>query len=184
MAGLEVGTLVLIPTARDPAPGPGSASRGRGLAQAGTRLALHAALLAALLMGSACTAHRAGLRPFTSDGCSLFPDRSLAGSADWCACCVEHDRAYWRGGTEQERLAADQRLEQCIARTTGDAQLAATMLAGVRLGGTPYLDTPFRWAYGWPGSRNYEALTPAEARAAARMEREHRDAARADPCRP
>jgi hypothetical protein len=36
------------------------------------------------------------------------------------------------------------------------------MLAGVRIGGTPYLPTRFRWGYGWPWPRGYRALTPAE----------------------
>jgi len=33
------------------------------------------------------------------------------------------------------------------------------MLAGVRIGGTPYLPTKFRWAYGWPYPRGYTALS-------------------------
>ena len=44
---------------------------------------------------------------FATDGCSLFPDRALVGSADWCDCCLAHDLAYWRGGTESQRLDAD-----------------------------------------------------------------------------
>lgn len=36
------------------------------------------------------------------------------------------------------------------------------MLAGVRVGGTPYLPTMFRWGYGWPYPRGYKALTDEE----------------------
>jgi len=36
------------------------------------------------------------------------------------------------------------------------------MLAGVRVGGTPYLPTRFRWGYGWPWPRGYRALTDIE----------------------
>jgi hypothetical protein len=32
----------------------------------------------------------------------------------------------------------------------------------VRIGGSPYLNTPFRWGYGWPFGRGYKALTAAE----------------------
>lgn len=44
---------------------------------------------------------------FTTDGCSLFPNRSLAAKGDWCDCFVTHDCAYYRSGTSGERLAAD-----------------------------------------------------------------------------
>ena len=36
------------------------------------------------------------------------------------------------------------------------------MLAGVRVGGTPYLPTPFRWGYGWPYPRFYKELSEKE----------------------
>jgi hypothetical protein len=32
----------------------------------------------------------------------------------------------------------------------------------VRVGGSPYWPTRFRWGYGWPWPRGYRALTPAE----------------------
>jgi hypothetical protein len=34
------------------------------------------------------------------------------------------------------------------------------MLAGVRVGGSPYWPTRYRWGYGWPWPRGYAALTP------------------------
>jgi hypothetical protein len=37
-------------------------------------------------------------------------------------------------------------------------------LAGVRVGGTPYLPTSFRWGYGWSESRGYKALSDEEKR--------------------
>jgi hypothetical protein len=36
------------------------------------------------------------------------------------------------------------------------------MLNGVRVGGTPYLPTSFRWGYGWPYLRGYKVLTAQE----------------------
>lgn len=133
---------------------------------------------------SACATRPPTLQPFSTDGCTLFPDRSPTSPADWCGCCVEHDLAYWRGGTEAERLAADRRLEECVRSVTGDPALARTMLRGVRVGGSPYLHTPFRWAYGWPQERNYEPLTPAESARADQLEARFRAERPARDCEP
>ncbi|MEO0345684.1 MAG: hypothetical protein AAF229_05455 [Pseudomonadota bacterium] len=102
------------------------------------------------------------LKPFTSDGCSLFPDRSIISEADWCSCCFEHDIAYWRGGTKAEREAADAALRDCVTGKTGDAAFGRLMYDGVRVGGSPYFLTWYRWGYGWPFERKYQALTEAE----------------------
>ena len=130
--------------------------------------------LALALAGALVLAGCAGTRtlaPFTTDGCSLFPDRSLTSNADWCRCCLAHDRAYWRGGTEDERRAADEALRACVLKATGDEKLADAMRAGVRVGGTPALPTPFRWGYGWQYDRGYAPLTRSERRAIARQDR-------------
>src|SRR6266704_5518251 len=93
------------------------------------------ALLGTLLLFpvilSAC-ASEGSLQPFSTDGCSVFPDRSLISKADWCQCCVVHDLAYWRGGTSQARLSADKALSACVLRVTGNRALADLMYAGVR----------------------------------------------------
>lgn len=125
-----------------------------------------AALLLLVLVG--CRGD-AGLKPFTSDGCSLFPDRALISNKDWCACCFEHDIAYWRGGTRAQREAADAALRDCVAARTGDRAFAQLMYEGVRVGGSPYFYTWYRWGYGWPFERKYEPLTDAERRLAERM---------------
>lgn len=109
----------------------------------------------------------AGLADFRSDGCSLFPDRSLILEEDWCDCCFEHDIAYWMGGTEEERLAADIALRECVLEKTGNAELADLMYEGVRLGGSPYFYNWYRWGYGWNYDRKYQALTDAERELAA-----------------
>lgn len=103
------------------------------------------------------------LRPFTTDGCSSFPDGTSGHHSLWSACCVHHDVAYWKGGTRIERRIADEALAQCVA-SVGKPKTARLMLAGVRLGGTPYLPTSYRWGYGWPYPRGYKALTEEERR--------------------
>ena len=102
------------------------------------------------------------LSPFSSDGCSLFPDASLITQADWCECCLQHDIAYWQGGTQQQREAADLELQQCVLAKTQDSALANLMYEGVRLGGSPYFYNWYRWGYGWSYERKYQALTEHE----------------------
>ncbi|KGJ95160.1 hypothetical protein [Colwellia psychrerythraea] len=101
------------------------------------------------------------IEPFTSDGCSSFPDGTFEHNQLWLSCCTAHDYAYWQGGTYQERLLADKELQQCVAKV-GEPYIASLMLAGVRVGGSPYLPTSFRWGYGWSYPRWYKVLTDAE----------------------
>ncbi len=107
---------------------------------------------------------RDALKPFTSDGCSLFPDSALISSGDWCQCCFEHDIAYWRGGTAAEREAADRALQACVVAATNNEALATVMYNGVRVGGSPYFYNWYRWGYGWSYERKYQSLTAAERR--------------------
>ncbi|WP_051972193.1 hypothetical protein [Massilia sp. 9096] len=115
-----------------------------------------------LLLGLAGCRSAPVLQPFSTDGCSMFFDRAPLGTADWYSCCVAHGLAYWRGGTAEERLAADRELEHCVKSASDSPALAETMLAGVRAGGGPYFVTPYRWGYGWPYGRMYQSLTRQE----------------------
>ena len=115
------------------------------------------------------------LAPFASDGCSLFPDRSGISADDWCSCCFEHDIAYWKGGTENERRRADQALHACVEASTGSDVLAATMFAGVRTGGSPHYLTWYRWGYGWSYGRGYQPLSEDEERQADSLLAEYLD---------
>ena len=118
-------------------------------------------VIAATLLASACSTE-SELRPFSSDGCSLFPDSSIITGDDWCSCCFEHDIAYWKGGTEEEREAADRALQTCVIERTGDELLGLAMYEGVQAGGSPYFYNWYRWGYGWGYDRKYQALTPDE----------------------
>ena len=116
------------------------------------------AILACLFAASSCSEE---LSPFSSDGCSAFPDGTLAHKTLWLNCCTAHDFSYWKGGNYQQRVEADQTLKNCVAQV-GQPQIAKLMLAGVRVGGTPLLPTPFRWGYGWGYPRGYKALSKEE----------------------
>jgi len=79
-----------------------------------------------------------------SDGCTLI------GGDDFKSCCVAHDRDYFLGGSIKQRRASDKRLYECVLeKKTLGANLAAPFIwLGVRIGGLPFLPTPFRWGFG------------------------------------
>ncbi len=81
---------------------------------------------------------------FQSDGCTHFPD------GDYADCCVEHDKAYFAGGSWKMRWRADKKLYQCVAAKKGFRHklIAPVMWAGVRVFGAPFLPTEFRWGFG------------------------------------
>jgi hypothetical protein len=88
---------------------------------------------------------------FTSDGCSMWPDDG------WVACCVEHDLAYWCGGSATARMRADAEFGACVRDDARRSHhLSDLMYWGVRLGGIPWQPFPWRWAYGFAGIRGYD----------------------------
>lgn len=101
------------------------------------------------------------LVPFTSDGCSAFPNGTSEQKELWLECCIAHDYDYWKGGTYKQRLASDKALKACVTQL-GESGIALIMLAGVRIGGTPFLPSTFRWGYGWGYPRFYGELTEEE----------------------
>jgi hypothetical protein len=118
-------------------------------------------LLTALSLSSCIgrSSGTSGLVPFTSDGCSLFPDGTAKDRDKWCDCCQNHDRAYWQGGSAEDRDRADATLRDCVLARTNDSQLAEAIHLGVRVGGHPAFPTWYRWGYGWPYGRGYQPLS-------------------------
>ena len=100
------------------------------------------------------------LKSFQSDGCSLFPDGTPKEPGKWCDCCYAHDISYWKGGTREQRLNADQELRQCVLKF--DQTLSDSMYGGVRAFGGPYFPTSYRWGFGWPYFRGYLARSQPE----------------------
>ena len=119
-------------------------------------------LLITVFLLFSCGSTRHILKPFHSDGCSLFPDQNVITQKDWSDCCLEHDIAYWQGGTKAQRIAADSLLRLCVLKKTGSKKLARLMYKGVRIGGSPHFPTWYRWGYGWNYMRGYEPLTKEE----------------------
>ena len=108
-----------------------------------------------------CSVSASEIKPFTTDGCSVFPDGDLDNNDKWMQCCIRHDYAYWKGGTEVEREQADAELKQCVAEL-GEDTISTIMHMGVRFGGEPFFPTWYRWGYGWYYSRGYAKLTKEE----------------------
>jgi hypothetical protein len=102
------------------------------------------------------------LQDFSTDGCSHFPDGTLSNPKLWCACCITHDKAYWQGGTFQQKRKADKQLRQCILQKTNNKLLADTMFAGVTVGGLPIFPMWYRWGYGWQYGRGFKKLNQYE----------------------
>lgn len=119
-------------------------------------------IIISFLFLTICCSKQSELKPFKSDGCSLFPDRNLITKIDWCDCCFEHDISYWQGGTEEDREKADLKLRDCVLEKTGDEKLAELMYRGVRFGGSTYFPNWYRWGYGWDYSRKYKPLNEDE----------------------
>ena len=106
-------------------------------------------LLLCPLLGLFAAASRAdGLKPFTTDGCSLWIDGTPEKPNLWRHCCVAHDLAYWQGGSESQRKAADQAIEACVTQAQG-AGMGQYIYTNVRWGGSPFWPSYYRWGYGW-----------------------------------
>ena len=89
------------------------------------------------------------LKEFETDKCTLLF------STAFDDCCVEHDKAYWMGGAVQERIVADKKLKNCVQQKTKSYMKATLIYGAVRIGGVPFVATPWRWGYGWKFGRGY-----------------------------
>jgi hypothetical protein len=103
-----------------------------------------------------------GLKPFSTDGCSLFPEGGLLKPNLWCECCLAHDILYWKGGTRKEKEEADAQFNRCVTEKSNNKLLGNVMKLAVKMGGQPMFPTWFRWGYGWPVGRGYQALNRQE----------------------
>jgi hypothetical protein len=104
----------------------------------------------------AAAGYPAGVPPrsFTTDSCTGWIDGDLH------ECCVEHDVAYWCGGSVEGRLEADRSFRACAEeRTPGQSGL---VYYSVRMWGVPWLPTSWRWGYGHPFGTGYVEPQPGQ----------------------
>jgi hypothetical protein len=85
-------------------------------------------------------------RAFATDGCTLWFDGWWTGRT-WQQCCVEHDIAYWCGGSREQRRTADDELRACVAAEY-DGWMGAVMWLGSRVAAHPEVPAHWRWGYG------------------------------------
>ena len=111
-------------------------------------------------------------RPFRTDGCSAWPDSEATRG-----CCVEHDIAYWCGGSAEARAEADAAFEDCVATRSGSPWLGTLMKTGVRFGGHPIFPMPYRWGYGDAYRAGYPDLPEAPPSTDERTDRDASSAA-------
>ena len=83
---------------------------------------------------------------FTSDGCTFFPDTIRGISL--LPPCVEHDYAYYLGGSKEDRLKADKQLRKRV-KELGMPKVAATMYYAVRFFGGRFWPRKKFWGYEW-----------------------------------
>jgi hypothetical protein len=90
-------------------------------------------LIASLFFFGSFGAMAADLRPFKTDGCTGYRDGTRKRPGVWRHCCVDHDLAFWAGGTPADRVEADRELRDCVA-ATGETHQADVIYMGVRIG--------------------------------------------------
>ena len=80
--------------------------------------------------------------PFTTDGCSggmtavwLLVFKRVP---PWNDLCIAHDYVYWRGGSAEQRRAADRKLKADVT-ARGYPKTAWLMWISVRFAGHPWL---------------------------------------------
>lgn len=99
------------------------------------------------------------LNSFQTDGCSAYPDGFPHTSEnEWLHCCMAHDMKYWIGGSYEEKQKADAELGLCVSEATNDYH-GPLMEFGVSIGGSAFLNTGWRWGYGWETLFLYAPLT-------------------------
>lgn len=91
----------------------------------------------------------------------MSPDGHFKNPVAYLPCCLEHDIAYWGGGTEEEKEDADWEFFVCLL-SEADIASAAVYHNAVKIGGDPRLRSDYRWGYGWKDRFDFQALTEEE----------------------
>lgn len=127
--------------------------------------------------------------PFTTDGCSSFPDGFNTGKDNfkqWRHCCVKHDFDYYAGGTKLAKNISDSKLSQCVSKALNSDKVTRTdkifgnsmgriMLDGVKVGGLPKFlmfksQAGYRWGYGVPNNNGFLDINSNEIHEKLRLE--------------
>ena len=98
------------------------------------------------------------LKPFCTDGCSVVGNQTYTSFL----CCVQHDLAYWAGGSEVDKYRADGRFYNCLMKTE-TPEMAESYSTAVASFGDPY------WGLDWIGRPRFQALSDEEKKVVKRI---------------
>lgn len=101
-----------------------------------------------LLLVSLDANSKAGLKPFYTDGCTMFVDQNNDNSKNWRHCCVNHDLRYWFGGESKDKDISDLDLKACVTEAANE-KLANLMYKAIRLGNLSPIKHKTHWGWGW-----------------------------------
>ena len=97
------------------------------------------------------------LKPFFTDGCTLFVDGPPGQPELWRHCCVAHDLRYWFGGSNHDLDKTDLKLKACVENVAGPVW-AEVIYQGVRLGHKSPIKNKTHWSWGWMIERENKGL--------------------------
>lgn len=92
------------------------------------------------------------LKPYFTDGCTMFVDGPLKQPKLWLHCCEEHDMRYWFGGSIADMDQTDLRLKACVKKVAGSGW-AEIIYRGVRAGHSSPIKNKTHWSWGWVNER-------------------------------
>lgn len=101
------------------------------------------------------------LKPFETDGCTMFTEGPASQPKLWAHCCFEHDLRYWFGGTAANVDFADLELKACVKEVAGE-NWAKLIYKGVRAGHSSPVKSKYSWSWGWVQPRELSELSEAE----------------------
>ena len=101
------------------------------------------------------------LKPFFTDGCTLFVDGPPNKPGLWRDCCILHDMRYWYGGNQSNMNQADLNLKSCVNSVAG-SKWAELLYLGVRTGHHSPIRNKTHWSWGWLTPRALSELTVSE----------------------
>jgi hypothetical protein len=101
------------------------------------------------------------LKPFETDGCTMFLDGTKEKPELWKHCCTYHDLRYWYGGTLKDQDQSDLKLKQCVEKVAG-TKWANLIYTGVRAGHYSPIKNKYAWAWGWNPKRDKDPLSSAD----------------------
>jgi hypothetical protein len=115
--------------------------------------------LSIILLSSLSFATGKIIKPFCTDGCTGAEE--LSADPDAYRCCVQHDYAYWVGGDDYSRRAADSALRSCVQKAKAKNDFFDFFSTPVALAVATFGDE--YWSSAWGETKHpFDSLTEEE----------------------